>query len=85
VLTQWFGVLGGDRKLEALCFCGMRGERIEDGLLGLGAEARKLVNLAGLCRLGELLDGFHLQVIVERAHALWPEAGNLEELGDGRR
>ena len=59
-----------------------RGDRVQDVLLGLCAEAREVTQAVGLGGLLELVKRLHAQLVVELAHLLGAQprhAGDLEE------
>ncbi len=79
------GVLRRHRQLEAARLAGMRFHRLQDVELGLFAEAGQGADAAVARRPVQLLDGLHLEVVVQRLDPLRPQAGNLQQFGDRRR
>ena len=81
VRHQRLGVLGGDGQLEAWRLLRVRRQGVADGGLGLVAETGQLANFPVACRALELLERIDLELLVQRLHALWTEAGDFQQLG----
>ncbi len=83
--AQRFGVLGGDRQLEALLRCRLHPQRIENGGFGFLAEPRQLADAAGARGARQFIRIADVQLLVECADALRSQPRDLQEFRDRRR
>ena len=72
-------------SLKRRLWLGMGLHGLQDVELGFFAEAGQRADAAVARGAMQLFDGLHVEVVVQRLHALRPEAGNFQQFGDRGR